>query len=388
MAEIVLQGISHSYDEKRGSTAPNLALRDVELRWRDGGAYALLGPSGCGKTTLLGIISGLIQPTRGHVLYGGKDVTMLSSRERNIAQVFQFPVIYDTMTVRQNLAFPLHNRGLASAEIDRRVERIAESLELTAMLPLRATRLTADQKQILSLGRGLVREDVAAILFDEPLTVIDPHRKWLLRRKLKEIHKQFRQTLIYVTHDQTEALTFADEVVVMQTGSVLQRGTPEALFRRPAHTYVGYFIGSPGMNVMPCAVSQDAGGTHARIGSHAIALATYPLAAGLDAASGNLELGIRPEHVVVLDGAEPAGGLPVSVTTVEDHGRFRIVTGKLDGAAGDRRLKIRIHHGEGRAVPISAGGTIRVRFPPEHICLYRDSKIVESGEPAAAEPSP
>ena len=389
MAEIILQGISHSYDEKRGSTAPNLALRDVELRWRDGGAYALLGPSGCGKTTLLGIISGLIQPTRGHVLYGGKDVTLLSSRERNIAQVFQFPVIYDTMTVRQNLAFPLRNRGLASAEIDRRVERIAETLELTAMLPLRATRLTADQKQILSLGRGLVREDVAAILFDEPLTVIDPHRKWLLRRKLKEIHKQFRHTLIYVTHDQTEALTFADEVVVMQTGSVLQRGTPEALFRRPAHTYVGYFIGSPGMNVMPCEVVHDASGTHARVGGHAIALAADPgLAAGLATATGILELGIRPEHIAVVGDADAPGALPVSVTTVEDHGRFRIVTGKLDGAAGDRRLKIRIHHGEGRAIPIAAGGAIRVRFPPEHICLYRDSKIVESGEPAAAEPSP
>jgi len=389
MAEIILQGISHSYDEKRGSTAPNLALRDVELRWRDGGAYALLGPSGCGKTTLLGIISGLIQPTRGHVLYGGKDVTMLSSRERNIAQVFQFPVIYDTMTVRQNLAFPLRNRGLATAEIDRRVERIADSLELTAMLPLRATRLTADQKQILSLGRGLVREDVAAILFDEPLTVIDPHRKWLLRRKLKEIHKQFRHTLIYVTHDQTEALTFADEVVVMQTGSVLQRGTPEALFRRPAHTYVGYFIGSPGMNVMPCDVSQDAGGARARVGTHDIALAPHTGAG--PAPSGSLELGIRPEHVVVVDGAGDAGAegsLPVSVITVEDHGRFRIVTGTLAGA-GDRRLKIRIgHHGPDRALPIAAGGSIRVRFPPEHICLYRDSKIVESGELAAAEPSP
>jgi glycerol transport system ATP-binding protein len=382
MAEIILQGISHSYDEKRGSTAQNLALRDVELRWRDGGAYALLGPSGCGKTTLLGIISGLIQPTRGQVLYGGKDVTMLSSRERNIAQVFQFPVIYDTMTVRQNLAFPLRNRGLAGAEIDRRVERIAESLELTAMLNLRATRLTADQKQILSLGRGLVREDVAAILFDEPLTVIDPHRKWLLRRKLKEIHKQFRHTLIYVTHDQTEALTFADEVVVMQTGSVLQRGTPEQLFHRPAHTYVGYFIGSPGMNVLPCEVERAADGARARVGELAIALPALTDTAG--AAGDKLELGIRPEHIAVVGEADAAGGLPVAVTTVEDHGRFRIVTGTL----GAHRLKIRIGDtGAGAAVPIAAGGTIRVRFPPEHICLYRNSRIVASGDQAGAEPS-
>src|SRR6188474_100495 len=141
MAEIVLHAISHSYEvargARRGGAEPAYALRDVELRWRDGGAYALLGPSGCGKTTLLGIISGLIQPTRGEVRYGGKDVTTLSSRDRNIAQVFQFPVVYDTMTVYQNLAFPLRNRGLGADEIDRRVRRIAESLELTGMLTRR-----------------------------------------------------------------------------------------------------------------------------------------------------------------------------------------------------------------------------------------------------------
>jgi glycerol transport system ATP-binding protein len=386
MAEIVIQSISHSYEVARGEldaaarrrTPPSLALRDVELRWRDGGAYALLGPSGCGKTTLLGIISGLIRPTRGAVLYGGKDVTLLSSRERNIAQVFQFPVVYDTMTVRQNLAFPLHNRGLARAEIDRRVERIAETLELTAVLASRATRLTADQKQILALGRGLVRDDVAAILFDEPLTVIDPHRKWLLRRKLKEIHKQFRHTFIYVTHDQTEALTFADEVVVMQHGQVLQRGTPEQLFRRPAHTYVGYFIGSPGMNVLPCEVEAGAAGARARVAGFDVAL---PAGA---APTGKLELGIRPEHVAVLAGPDAGRGLPVAVTAVEDHGRFRIVTGRL----GEHRLKIRLGHAADDDALIAAGDTLRVGFPPEHICLYLDSRLVSPGDGPGAEASP
>jgi glycerol transport system ATP-binding protein len=314
------------------------------------------------------------------VLYGGKDVTMLSSRERNIAQVFQFPVVYDTMTVRQNLAFPLRNRGLAAAEIERRVERIAETLELSAVLSLRATRLTADQKQILALGRGLVRDDVAAILFDEPLTVIDPHRKWLLRRKLKEIHKQFRHTFIYVTHDQTEALTFADEVVVMQHGQVLQRGTPEQLFRRPAHTYVGYFIGSPGMNVIPCEVEPLAVGARARVGGHDIAL---PPGTGRLPA-GSLELGIRPEHIALLTGADAERGLPIAVTAVEDHGRFRIVTGRL----ADHGLKIRVGHaGAEGAVAVAAGDTVRVRFLPEHICLYRDSRIVAPGDGPGAEAS-
>jgi glycerol transport system ATP-binding protein len=380
MAEIILHKISHSYDVPRGALdrpvrgrPPVLALRVVELRWRDGGAYALLGPSGCGKTTLLGIISGLIQPTRGEVRYGGKDVTQLSSRERNIAQVFQFPVVYDTMTVRQNLAFPLQNRGLGGSEIDRRVERVAETLELTSVLSQRATRLTADQKQILALGRGLVRDDVAAILFDEPLTVIDPHRKWLLRRKLKEIHKEFRHTLIYVTHDQTEALTFADEVVVMQHGQVLQRGTPEQLFRRPAHTYVGYFIGSPGMNMLPCEVEHGAGGARVRISGHEIALALPSSSPPLSPPpGGSLELGIRPEHIQVQSGAEAERGLPVAVAAVEDHGRYRIVTGRL----ADHRVKIRVAHGSLGDRAIAVGDTLPVGFPAEHICLYRDSQLV------------
>jgi glycerol transport system ATP-binding protein len=225
-----------------------------------------------------------------------------------------------------------------------------------------------------------VREDVAAILFDEPLTVIDPHRKWLLRRKLKEIHKQFRHTLIYVTHDQTEALTFADEVVVMQQGEVLQRGTPEDLFRRPAHTYVGYFIGSPGMNILPCEVDHPAppfGGTRARIGEHHLALpdATWP--------SGSLELGIRPEHIIVLGDGNPDAGLPVTVRAVEDHGRFRIVTAQLD----HHRLKIRIPQGgttaTATATAIAPGAILRVEFPADHLCLYRDSRLV-SPEPRVA----
>jgi glycerol transport system ATP-binding protein len=388
MAEIILQSISHSYQARPGRRVAKdgagdpgeaYALRDIELRWRDGGAYALLGPSGCGKSTLLGIISGLIRPTRGRVMYGGRDVTELSSRERNIAQVFQFPVVYDTMTVWENLAFPLRNRGLAPAKIDERVRHIAETLELTATLGHRATGLTADQKQILALGRGLVREDVAAILFDEPLTVIDPHRKWLLRRKLKEIHKQFHHTLIYVTHDQTEALTFADEVVVMSTGAVLQRGTPEDLFLRPAHTYVGYFIGSPGMNILPCEVATKGDGAVIRIGSHELALPAALGRAALAAAqAGRFEVGIRPEHVKLLED-EPTKGLPFTVGAVEDHGRFRIVAGTL----GAHSVKLRLGDRHEPAA-LSVGGEVRIGFPSDHLCLYRDSRIVEVAAEGAA----
>ena len=215
------------------------------------------GSSGCGKTTLLNIISGLVRPSQGRVLFGDRDVTDAATAERNIAQVFQFPVVYDTMTVRDNLAFPLRNRGMDAAYVKARVNQIAAMIGMEATLDRKAHGLTADAKQKISLGRGMVREDVNAILFDEPLTVIDPHMKWELRTQLKSLHREFGHTMIYVTHDQTEALTFADKVVVMYDGRVVQMGTPQELFETPAHTFVGYFIGSPGMNLLDAEVTGD-----------------------------------------------------------------------------------------------------------------------------------
>ena len=195
MARIDLKSLAHSYFPDPKSDA-DYALRRMEHVWEDGGAYALLGPSGCGKTTLLNIISGLLTPSEGQVLFDGKDVTKLAPEERNIAQVFQFPVIYDTMTVYENLAFPLRNRGVDPKRVDERVREIAGMLDLTGKLKQKARGLGADEKQTISLGRGLVRDDVSAILFDEPLTVIDPHLKWVLRRKLKEIHNKLRPTMV------------------------------------------------------------------------------------------------------------------------------------------------------------------------------------------------
>ena len=254
MAKITLKKLSHSYLPKQNNDS-DWALRGVDIDWKDGGAYALLGPSGCGKTTLLNIISGLLKPTKGGVFFDDKDVTTLNPVERDIAQIFQFPVIYDTMTVYDNLAFPLKNRGLSETEIDAKVKEIGAMLELTPTLNNKASGLTADGKQKISLGRGLVRSYVNVIMFDEPLTVIDPHLKWVLRSKLKELHQKINRTMIYVTHDQIEALTFADQVVVMHEGQIVQTGTPVELFEKPKNTFVGHFIGSPGMNIPPCEIN-------------------------------------------------------------------------------------------------------------------------------------
>ena len=256
MAKITLSNMRHSY-LAQPSSDDDWALKQLDLEWDDGGAYALLGPSGCGKTTLLNIISGLLVPSHGKILFDETDVSHLPPDKRHIAQVFQFPVIYDTMTVYDNLAFPLRNRGVDEKTVDARVREVAEMTDLTQMLKRRASKLTADGKQKISLGRGMGRTDVNAILFDEPLTVIDPHLKFQLRAKLKELHHRVKRTMIYVTHDQTEALTFADKVVVMNMGKVVQTGTPVDLFERPQHTFVGHFIGSPGMNIFPCDVHSN-----------------------------------------------------------------------------------------------------------------------------------
>ncbi|MBT8147787.1 MAG: ABC transporter ATP-binding protein, partial [Gammaproteobacteria bacterium] len=194
MATIELQNIAHQYDPHSNSA---YALKGIAEVWQDCGAYALLGPSGCGKTTLLNIISGLLRPSEGRVLFDSVDVTTLSPEQRNIAQVFQFPVVYDTLTVAENLAFPLRNRGLPRSQVDRRVSEVLDMLGLSQRANSRASRLSADDKQKISLGRGLVRTDVAAILFDEPLTVIDPHLKWHLRTELKKIHREFQHTMLY-----------------------------------------------------------------------------------------------------------------------------------------------------------------------------------------------
>ena len=245
MAEISLRGLAHRY-----APEDHFALRNLDLTWRDGGAYALLGPSGCGKTTMLNIISGLVAPSEGTVCFDGVDVTSVSTAERNIAQVFQFPVLYESMTVEQNLRFPLRNRRVPKAVAQRRAAEIAELLGIAHLLTVKSKGLSADAKQLVALGRALVRTDVAAILFDEPLTVIDPQKKWELRQALKRVHAELNHTLIYVTHDQTEALTFADEVVVMTEGEVVQQASPDVLFEHPTHRFVGNFIGTPGMNFL------------------------------------------------------------------------------------------------------------------------------------------
>src|SRR6056297_3032183 len=358
MAKITLDNLAHSYlPNPKGED--DYALKELNHDWVDGEAYALLGASGCGKTTLLNIISGLLQPSQGRILFNDIDVTHAPTTERNIAQVFQFPVVYDTMTVRENLAFPLKNRGSDPGYVAQRVQEIAAMIGMEDTLDRKARGLTADAKQKISLGRGMVREDVNALLFDEPLTVIDPHMKWELRTQLKQLHRQFGHTMIYVTHDQTEALTFADKVVVMHDGRVVQIGTPEELFETPEHTFVGYFIGSPGMNVIPAKVE----GNRAYING-----AELTLARGYGAPSGKVEIGIRPEFARLSD----SEGLPVKIRRIEDVGRHKIIRADCFGT------DINIIAGEDDEISTDM---TRVTFEAARVNVYADDWRI-SGEAA------
>ncbi len=352
MSNIHLKHLGHSY---AGGT---YALQPTDHVFEHGKTYALLGPSGCGKTTMLNIISGLLRPSQGQVLFDDQDMTQVPTARRNIAQVFQFPVIYQSKTVFENLAFPLQCRQWDKARMTARVNEIAEMLGLTSRLGRPARGLTVDEKQLISLGRGLVRDDVAAILMDEPLTVIDPQMKFELRRRIKQAHSYAKVTVVYVTHDQNEAMTFADEILVMKDGTVVQRGTPEELFERPVNTYVGNFIGSPGMNFLPLQADGSA-----------LSLAGRRLADRPDGcAAGNITLGVRPENIVFTHPSDERG-LAATVESVEDHGSVRVV----DVSIGAVRARMKLAR-EKPIAPLSS--SVPVRF--SRYCLYHDGQLISA----------
>lgn len=360
MATIELVNVSHLYQPGK------YAVKNINLRWEHSVASALLGPSGCGKTTLLKIISGLLKPTEGQVLINGEEVNHKKPKERNIAQVFQFPVVYETLTVYQNLAFPLRNRGVSEQLVDKQVREIADLLELSDKLKQSASTLGMAEKQLISLGRGIVRADLNAILLDEPLTVIDPHQKWHIRRKLKQLQQRLETTtrskvkMIYVTHDQHEALTFADQVTVMNNGVALQTGTPQELHDRPLSPFVGYFIGSPGMNLFD-AILQDA---QICAGEYCIPVSTRTAS---ELTGQNLKVGIRPEFVQV--SLSPSlNSLQCAIEDIHLTGSSKI----LDLQGGGLKLKARVSD----TVALHTHDTVWAHFPAEYTILYVNDQAI------------
>lgn len=324
MARITLENIAFRYPGASEDTLSGLNL-DVA----DGEAHALLGASGAGKTTLLNLLSGLLSPTAGRLCFDGEDVSRASGRDRNVAQVFQFPVLYDSLTVGENLAFPLEVRGIPAGEIASRIDTICDELGISDLRSRKPGPLSLFEKQLVAVGKALVRPDVSMVLLDEPLTAVEPKVKWRLRQTLRKVQADLGVTMIYVTHDQTEALTFADRVSVLTGGRIVQTGTPEEVYSTPGHEFVGHFVGSPGMNFVPAAT----------LGMTSVErLGFRPEWATLD------EQGPVAGVVTRLRTVGTRGGLPWGITVLQtEHGELS-VRGPIDpvGNAPGTKTALRI----------------------------------------------
>jgi len=297
------------------------AVKDLDLEVSDGTLACLLGPSGCGKTTTLRMIAGLEKPDGGKILIGDKVVNDLTPVQRDIAMVFQFYAIYPGMTVRDNLAFPLKQRKMQKDEIDSRVKKTADMLRIGHLLDKDAMGLTAGEKQRIALGRAYVR-DARVLLLDEPLTNLDARLRATMRVELKRIHEELKQTTIYVTHDQVEAMSMADKIGVMSQGILQQYGSPSDLYDRPKSLFVAGFVGSPTMNFLECARVEKNG--KVLLQSEAFALDVTDLKEALADSGGKLMFGVRPHDISI----EPRGGknsIDAEVYLVEPIGDQKII---------------------------------------------------------------
>jgi multiple sugar transport system ATP-binding protein len=303
MSSVILRGLSKSYGAVQ-------ALRGIDLAVEPGEFTVLLGPSGCGKSTLLNAIAGLDDIDAGSVEIGGVDVTRREPSERGIAMVFQSYALYPTMTVRRNLSFGLRVRGVRRTEVDRRVACVTELLQLSGLLDRKPSQLSGGQRQRVAIGRALVQQ-AKVFLLDEPLSNLDAKLRTEMRVELKRLHRSLNATIVYVTHDQIEAMTLATRIAVMRAGSIEQYAAPEVLYERPSTLFVAGFVGAPAMNFLSGSLGR-ASGPVARIEAEAIPLDGYPCSSSLSDGQ-EIVFGIRPEHVS-LAGQETRGSVIMAET--------------------------------------------------------------------------
>jgi ABC-type sugar transport system ATPase subunit len=332
-------------------------LAGVDLAIEPGEFVALLGPSGCGKSTLLKLIAGLEEMSDGEIYIGGRLANYLHPSDRNVAMVFQNYALYPHMTVRTNLGFPLRMSGIARVTVRAKVEAAASLLQLTDQLERYPDELSGGQRQRVALGRAIVREPLA-FLMDEPLSNLDALLRVEMRSELVRLHKRVGRTTIYVTHDQVEAMTMANRIVVMHRGVIQQVGSPSSVYSLPANTFVAIFVGSPPMNLLPGRL-ETGGGERVFRGPIDVVVSELTPA---DLPDGPMTLGIRPEHVQ-LENPAAGAGLPVQVELVERVGPDSYLVAQLGGA---RSLTVRV---DGPS-PIREGDAISIRLPPEHLRLF------------------
>jgi multiple sugar transport system ATP-binding protein len=351
MADLELVGLQKFYGDVH-------AVRDIGLKVASGEFVVLVGPSGCGKSTLLRMIAGLEEVSAGKVILKDRDITFAEPRDRDIAMVFQSYALYPYLTVYENMAFGLKARRVAKDEVRRRVMQAAEKLHITDWLGRYPRALSGGQRQRVAIGRAIVR-DAELYLFDEPLSNLDAKLRDGMREELKRLHQEVGKTFIYVTHDQIEAMTLADRIVLLKGGQIAQSGAPIALFERPATRFVAEFLGSPQMNMIPCTIVPDGEGialSDGRVvpfdGSHA---------SPRPEPGRQLLLGVRPEHF----GTAGPGGLVVRIEVVQPTGSRSFGSFRLGGAhvvaEFDANSGVRV----GERVPLTIAMDRTVLFDPD-----------------------
>jgi multiple sugar transport system ATP-binding protein len=349
-------------------------VKDFSLDIADGEFVVLVGPSGCGKSTMLKILAGLEPASSGRVLIGGRDVTDLAPGDRDVAMVFQNYALYPHLTVRKNIGFGLKMRGTPAAEIERRVQEAAKILAIEHLLDRRPKALSGGQRQRVALGRAIVREP-RAFLMDEPLSNLDAKLRVHTRAEISALHKRLGVTTVYVTHDQTEAMTMADRIVIMRDGEIQQIADPDAMFARPANLFVANFIGSPGMNILCATPSLEGGAAVVEVFGRRIGLPVAPdRAAAL--AGRPLLLGLRPEHIAAGRGAvsfdvvprlvESLGSEKYVYVDVPPENRSETTGAGRDEGRGDA-LIARLIDPPGS---LSLGGPLTLSFDPARLHLF------------------
>jgi ABC-type sugar transport system ATPase subunit len=355
MADIRVENLSKTFGALR-------AVDDVTFSFPSGKVTCLLGPSGCGKTTLMRIIAGLETLTTGAVYFGDQDVSRLSPSKRNIGMVFQYPVVYRGISVYRNIELPLQSMKLSKPERTRRVEEAIQLMGLSASANLDVSKLDNGTRQKVSVAREVARQP-QFILFDEPITNVDAASKLQLKRSLKELTRSLSQTIVYVTHDQTEAMTLADQIALMEEGKIVQCAPPRELYNHPADRFGGWFLGNPGMVFFAATLSGNGAG---RILDSPL-FPTPVSVVGAEAADTEVTIGIRPENIRISTERTPHG-VPAEMErkTVQIGGQYLVALNidELDGGG----FKAKVAPSVGERLP--ASGEVNVILPLDHVSLF------------------
>ncbi len=354
MATLELKNVTKKFET-------DMVLDDINISISKGEFAVLVGPSGCGKSTLLRLIAGLEPLTSGEILLNNKMINKKEPKDRDIAMVFQSYALYPHMSVFENMAYGLRMRKHKKKEIQNRVDKAAETLQLTALLSKRPTELSGGERQRVAMGRAIVRQP-AVFLFDEPLSNLDSHLKIQMRQEIKRLHRELNVTVLYVTHDQTEAMTLAEKLIVMNNGKIEQIASPLAVYEQPASKFVGGFIGSPQMNFIPATIQNS----------------EVMLSCDLSFTINSLEyvnsnsdvlIGFRPENIYLNQNGDSKNSFDLLVDEIELLGSDVLIYGTIQGLQTNRNIILRVH----QLLELKHGDIISVCIPPENIHLF-DSK--------------